>query len=1101
MLLLAVLLAAVAAADTGPSIWITRPAAAPVFTEGLGAVALGGGMSLSDVSVVSGATAVVSPYFPGDVLQLNQSDPDVMMFIMSSFSDGTLTVSGTADVSIYERILRSLSFASVNKNVQESARNVTIVVRDELDRTSNTGSFTVTPRQVNDPPHLSQSETSDANISKALFVMDHGTGPAAGISALPSVVINDVDSASFLTATVELTGGNATLALAIDVADNAQVVASWDSAASALTLQAKPVSGVTSTALQAAMRSITFRTEDRPPTDLTGHEYTVRTAVCDTSGGCSAPLVSAVVVVTTPTVTGGMPDAMSVLDGEPIRLWVNATGTQPLTYAWFWNSSAAGITLLGTTATNEFSKPTALVALDDGVYFVQVSNAASSDAAPTTVPAPGGFNATRLAVTTTVPSWVSRARAALTPTVLAQTTDSGQRRVVLSWPQAPHTPADAPLLRYHVECAGHDGGFLDAGAAAAAAEAPAQDAEWRAIAGLLHDPALTIQIVATDFFVANSSYRFRITASNSHGNSTSAPTIAVVAEAEAPRVARGGDLWGSKRLDPGATVNLSLATAGYPPPSVQWFKDGQAQRQWQDNLTVVLADVTAAASGTYYAVLQNYLGAATSTTARLEVLTAPVLGEVSEGGTYGACSPGFQAGCVPPPALSCAVLSGADPAPDLRWQKMVVPPSAAAPAGVWATVARVLGSAGAGARVVHPFAEFTADEAGSYQCVANNSASGDAPAVSQVAVLALELCPSGRYTTGKGFCVDCEPGQYQAQVGMAQCEVCPKGKFQPSTAMGDCSGCASGRYAGVAALACENCPAGKFAAVAEIESGACKHCKAGRYRSTPKGDACAGCDSARAVLDTRNQSAADAAAVAAAEAGLRLLQNTTNQSALFVVAAEEGATHCILCPAGKFQVRAETHACHALAHTLTSSLAHALTPFLLRPPARPHYPLVRSAGRRVRHMRGLPRRPDHRLRWSGRLLSLPGQVFAEHGRRRAGEERALRMQRGLLSQQPGPKGGGRRPAGALRVRLVRPPADAKGDVQGCLRHGRVQGSAGQRGCRGEHRVDGAAGGQRLPGVRPAVRLAVVQPGLLAIQALVPLRQRKCASCRAQATLA
>ena len=82
-----------------------------------------------------------------------------------------------------------------------------------------------------------------------------------------------------------------------------------------------------------------------------------------------------------------------------------------------------------------------------------------------------------------------------------------------------------------------------------------------------------------------------------------------------------------------------------------------------------------------------------------------------------------------------------------------------------------------------------------------------------------ELCPKGKYSSALGAtnsstCLDCAPGYYGGNYGLAACLLCEAGKFSESFSSSSCSLCKSGKYSTAvganSSIACLDCMAGIF---------------------------------------------------------------------------------------------------------------------------------------------------------------------------------------------------------------------------------------------------------------------------------------------------
>ena len=57
-----------------------------------------------------------------------------------------------------------------------------------------------------------------------------------------------------------------------------------------------------------------------------------------------------------------------------------------------------------------------------------------------------------------------------------------------------------------------------------------------------------------------------------------------------------------------------------------------------------------------------------------------------------------------------------------------------------------------------------------------------------------DICPTGKYSTGNGQCLECSSGQYTNTTGAQTCAACTQGQYQPETAGTNCSLCPIGWF-------------------------------------------------------------------------------------------------------------------------------------------------------------------------------------------------------------------------------------------------------------------------------------------------------------------
>ena len=176
------------------------------------------------------------------------------------FSNGTLSLTGSATVADYEAVIHSVAYFNTSENPSAATRTVAITVNDG-DVNSNTLSRDVEVVPVNDAPVVSGIETASLQYQE-------NSGAVAVSSAL---VLTDIDDASLIGATVQV-GNYVNGEDVLSFTDTATITHVWNPSNGTLTL-----SGADSVAnYQAALRSISYEnTADNPTTIARTVDYTV----------------------------------------------------------------------------------------------------------------------------------------------------------------------------------------------------------------------------------------------------------------------------------------------------------------------------------------------------------------------------------------------------------------------------------------------------------------------------------------------------------------------------------------------------------------------------------------------------------------------------------------------------------------------------------------------------------------------------------------------------------------------------------------------------------------------------------------------------------
>jgi hypothetical protein len=243
----------VAAADIAPS--LTTSSGTASYTENASGVVVDPGLNLSDVDTATFTTATVQ--ITGNYVStedvLDFTPPSGITGITGSWnaSTGTLTLTGNATPSDYQTALRSVTYRNTSDNPGTANRTVSFSISDSSSTALASRDVLVTA--VDDTPTMSGTTGSSMQYTEndASTVVD------------PGVTLTDVDTPTYSSATVRISGNFNSAQDALSFTDQSGITGSWDSAQGILTL-----SGTATTAdYQAAMRSIGYyNTSDAPST-------------------------------------------------------------------------------------------------------------------------------------------------------------------------------------------------------------------------------------------------------------------------------------------------------------------------------------------------------------------------------------------------------------------------------------------------------------------------------------------------------------------------------------------------------------------------------------------------------------------------------------------------------------------------------------------------------------------------------------------------------------------------------------------------------------------------------------------------------------------
>ena len=239
---------------------ITSTAGVIGYTENDGPVTLDSGLTLADANdanLVSATITIENNYVNGeDVLAFTPSGSVVGSFTAAT---GILSLSGTDLVSVYQTVLRSVTYENTSENPDPSPRDISIVVNDGTDP-SNVIAIGITITPVNDLPVLTVAGPFNYTENSGAQVVDSG------------VTITDDDNTTLASAEVSISANYVQGEDVLDFTPTANVTGSFDPPTGVLSL-----SGTASLAeYETALSSVTYEnTSDNPSTALRDIEFTV----------------------------------------------------------------------------------------------------------------------------------------------------------------------------------------------------------------------------------------------------------------------------------------------------------------------------------------------------------------------------------------------------------------------------------------------------------------------------------------------------------------------------------------------------------------------------------------------------------------------------------------------------------------------------------------------------------------------------------------------------------------------------------------------------------------------------------------------------------
>ncbi|MBD2092918.1 calcium-binding protein [Microcoleus sp. FACHB-1515] len=212
------------------------------YSEGQDAIAVDDAIDLDDVDspTLQSATVRIVNVAAGDALNFTAPDG-----FSSSFSNGTLTITGAGSIEQYETLLRSITYRNTSANPSATPRSIEFVVSDGA-LSSQPQTRTITLTTTNSPPVLTASAATSSYRENA-----------AGVAIDSGLTLTDPDSSTIDRATVTIANS-----LAEDVltfTNQAGITGTYSNGVLTLTGRA------TVAQYQAALRSITYSNASENP--------------------------------------------------------------------------------------------------------------------------------------------------------------------------------------------------------------------------------------------------------------------------------------------------------------------------------------------------------------------------------------------------------------------------------------------------------------------------------------------------------------------------------------------------------------------------------------------------------------------------------------------------------------------------------------------------------------------------------------------------------------------------------------------------------------------------------------------------------------------
>lgn len=247
---------------------VSGTASSPVsYTENAVPVVLDNSFAVADpddTELESATISVVGNFVSGeDILSVASMPPGLSANYNSG--SGILTISGTATLSTYQSVIRTVSYANASEDPATTQRTVRIIVNDGLDD-SNVRDILINVLGVNDPPVITGRNTP-VTFSGGTIVIDN------------TLSVTDVDNLQLTGATVTVSSNYLGTEDALGFTNQNGITGSFSSGTGILTL-----TGTSSVANYAtALASVEFTNNNGTPSPLTRRISFVATDGIDNS--------------------------------------------------------------------------------------------------------------------------------------------------------------------------------------------------------------------------------------------------------------------------------------------------------------------------------------------------------------------------------------------------------------------------------------------------------------------------------------------------------------------------------------------------------------------------------------------------------------------------------------------------------------------------------------------------------------------------------------------------------------------------------------------------------------------------------------------------
>ncbi len=286
--------------------YLVSNASIRTFTEGSTSVSLDNSITINDADndlIISAEVSILNFVNGEDEIIFTPSAN-----VTGSFSNGTLSLQGSATIAEYQTVLRSVRYRNTSASPNTTTRNIRFTVVD-FDNTNPLLDSNAEP--IVSVNVISVNSAPEITVTSTNAIYEEGATP--GVPIDEALIVSDLDNTTLNGATISIIGSFTSSEDLLEFTDQNNITGSYDAATGVLTL-----TGVDDIAnYQTALRSITYRnTSNNPNTTNRTIEFIVNDGEIDSAPGTR--IVEIIPVNDSPVLSGGATNLVYQQNSEPL---------------------------------------------------------------------------------------------------------------------------------------------------------------------------------------------------------------------------------------------------------------------------------------------------------------------------------------------------------------------------------------------------------------------------------------------------------------------------------------------------------------------------------------------------------------------------------------------------------------------------------------------------------------------------------------------------------------------------------------------------------------------------------------------------------------